>query len=235
MGSLCHLQEIFPTQESNQGLLHYRQILYQLSYQGSPSRFLDGKYFLSWMFCLATDFQVIVSSSFSSWDLHRVFSDHRQTCSLRYILTHRKTYIETPTLRCSLGGHSTNIQEVKHVQNWCFQIMVLEKTLERPLDSKEIKPVNPKGNQPRIFIGRTGAEAQAPILWPPDVKRWLIGKDPDAGNDRGQEEKEAIGREMVGWHHQLNEHEFEQTPGDGEGQGNLACCSSWGHKELDTT
>ena len=96
---------------------------------------------------------------------------------------------------------------------------------------KEIKPVNPKGNQPWIFILRTDAEAEAPILWPPDEKSWLIGEDPDAGKDWGQEEKGATEDEMVGWHHQLNGHEFEQTLGDGEGQGSLVCCSPWGCKE----
>ena len=97
-----------------------------------------------------------------------------------------------------------------------------------PLDNKEIKPVNPKGNQPWIFIGRTAAEA--PILWPPDAKSWLIRKDFDARKDWGHEEKEATEDKMVGWHHQLKGHEFEQTLGDGEGQGSLACYSSWGYK-----
>ena len=108
--------------------------------------------------------------------------------------------------------------------------MVLEKTLESPLDCKEIKPVNPKGNQSWIFIGRTAAEAEAeaPVLWPPDVKSQLIGKDPDPGKDWGQEEKGATEDEMVGWHHRRNGHEFEQTPGDSEGQGSLVCCSPWG-------
>ena len=96
-------------------------------------------------------------------------------------------------------------------------------------------PVHPKGNQPWIFIGRTDGEAEIPILWPPDVKNWLSGKDPDAGKDWRQEEKGTTEDEMVGWHHRLNGHQFEQTPGDGEGQGSLACCSSWDHKELDTT
>ena len=114
-----------------------------------------------------------------------------------------------------------------------LSIVVLEKTLESPLDSKEIKPVNPKGNQPWTFIGRTDAEA--PILWPPDAKSWLIGKDPDAGKDWGQEEKGVTEDEMVGWHHRLNEHEFEQTLGDSEGQGSLARCSLRAHKELGTT
>ena len=100
-------------------------------------------------------------------------------------------------------------------KNWCFWIVVLEKTLESPLDST-IKSVNVKGNQPWIFIGRTDAEAEAPILWPPDVKKWLIGKDPDAGKDWGQKEKEGTKDMMVGWHHRLNGCEFEQTQGDGE-------------------
>ena len=121
------------------------------------------------------------------------------------------------------------------LKNWCFRTVVLEKTLESPLESKEIKPVNPKGNQSSIFIGRTNAKAEAPILWPPDVKNWLIWKDPDSGKDWRHEEKGMTEDEMVGWHHQLDGHEFEQAPGVGDGQGSLACCSSWGHKELDMT
>ena len=100
--------------------------------------------------------------------------------------------------------------------NWCFWTVVLEKTLESPLDCKEIKPVNPKGNQPWIFIGKTDAGAEAPILWPPDVKSWLIGKDPDAGKDWRQEEKGMEEDEMIGWHHQPDGHEFEQAPGVGD-------------------
>ena len=118
-------------------------------------------------------------------------------------------------------------------KNWCFQIVVLEKPLESLLDSKAIKPVNPKGNQPSIFTGRTDAEA--PILWPPDAKSQLIGKDSDAGKDWRQEEKGKTEDNTVGWHHQLNGHEFEQTPGDREGQGSLVCCRPWGHEESDTT
>ena len=120
-------------------------------------------------------------------------------------------------------------------KNWCFQIMVLEKTLKSPLDCKEIKPVHPKGNQPWIFTGRTDAKAEAPTLWPPDVKSRLIGKDPDAGKDWGQEEKGTAEDEMVGWHHWLNGHEFEQAQGDSEGQGSPPCCSPWGCKESDST
>ena len=110
--------------------------------------------------------------------------------------------------------------------------VVLEKTLESCLNSKEIKPVNSKGNQPWIVTGRT--EAEAPIFWPPDAKSQLTGKDPDAGKVWGQEEKGATEDETVGWHHWLNGHEFWQTLGDGEGQGSLACCSPWGHKESGT-
>ena len=102
-----------------------------------------------------------------------------------------------------------------------------------PLDCKEIQPVSPKGNQSWIFIGRTDAEA--PILWPPDAKKWLNWKDPDAGKDWGQKEKGNTGDEMVGWHHQLDGHDFEQALGFGDGQKSLACYSLWGHKELDTT
>ena len=119
------------------------------------------------------------------------------------------------------------------LKNWCFWTAVLEKTLESPLDCKEIKGVNSKGHQHWIFIGSTDAEA--PILWPSDVKSQLTGKDPDAGKDWGQEEEGVTNDEMVGWHHRLNGYEFEQTPGDSEGQGSLAWCSSWGHKEVDTT
>ena len=118
-------------------------------------------------------------------------------------------------------------------KNWCSRTVVFEKTLKSPLDSKEIKLVNPKGNQPWLFIVKIDAEA--PILWPPDSTSWLIGKDPDAGKDWGQKEKVAAEDEMVGWHHWLSGHEFESAPGDGEGQGRLVCCSPWGLKESDTT
>ena len=120
------------------------------------------------------------------------------------------------------------------LKNWCFWTVVLE-TLESPLDCKEIQPVHPKGNQFWIFIGRTDAEAETPILWPPDAKNWLIAKDPNAGKVWRWEEKGTTEGKMVGWHHWLDGHEFEQAPGVGDGQGSLACCSPWGCKELDTT
>ena len=118
------------------------------------------------------------------------------------------------------------------LKNWCFWIVVLVKTLKSSLGCKDIKPINPKGNQSWILIRSTDAEA--PILWPPDAKSHLIAKDTDAGKDWGQEQR-VKKDEMIGWHHWLNGHEFEQTPGDSKGQGSLACWSPWGHKEWDTT
>ena len=111
---------------------------------------------------------------------------------------------------------------------------MLEKTLEGPLDCKETKSVNPKGNQSWISTGRTDAEVEALIFWPSDEKSWLIGKDPDSG-ENWRQEKGMTEDEMIGWHHRLNEHEFEQAPGDGEGQGSLVCCSPWGLKESEMT
>ena len=118
------------------------------------------------------------------------------------------------------------------LKNWCFWTVVLEKTLESPLDCKEIQPVYPKGDQSWVSIGRTDAEAETPILWPPDVKSW---KNPDAGADWGQEEKGMTEDEMVGWHHRLDGRGSEWTPGVGDGQGGLACCGSQGRKESDMT
>ena len=133
-----------------------------------------------------------------------------------------------------------HIRELDHKEiwvpkNWNFQIVVLEKTLENPLDCKKLKPVNPKGNQPWIFIGRTIVEAEALVFWPPDAKNQFIGKDPDAGKDWRQKEKGVAKDEMVRWHHWLNGPEFEQTPGDSGGQRSLTCYNPWGWKELDTT
>ena len=121
------------------------------------------------------------------------------------------------------------------LKNWCFWTVVLEKTLESPLDCKEIQLVHPKGNQPWIFIGRNDAKAETPILWPPDTKSRLIGKDPDVGKDLGQKGKGVTEDEMAAWYLWLNGCEFEQTLGDSEGQGSLVCYSPWGHKESDMT
>ena len=120
-------------------------------------------------------------------------------------------------------------------KNWCFWTVVLEKTLESPLDCKEIQPVLSEGDQPWDFFGRNDAKAETPVLWPPHAKSWLIGKDSDAGRDWGQEEKGTTEDEMAGWHHWLDGCESEWTLGVGDGQGGLACCSSWGHKESDMT
>ena len=120
-------------------------------------------------------------------------------------------------------------------KNWCFWTVVLEKTLESPLDYKEIQPVHSKGDQSWVFIGRNDAEDETPILWLPHVKSWLFGKDSDAGRDWGQKEKGRTEDEMAGWHHRLDGHEFGWTPGVGDGQGGLVCCDSWGRKESDMT
>ena len=127
-----------------------------------------------------------------------------------------------------------NYQESWVWMNWCFWTVVLEKTLESPLDCKGIQPVHSIGNQSWIFIGRTDAEVETPILWPPHVKSWLIGKDPDAGRDWRQK-KGAAEDEMVGWHHWFNGYDFEQTPGDSEGQVSFSSCCPWGGKESDMT
>ena len=121
------------------------------------------------------------------------------------------------------------------LKNWCFWTEVLDKTLESPLDCKEIQLIHPKGNQSWISIGRTEAEAETPILWLPDAKKWLVGKDPNASKDWRQEEKGTTEDKIVGWLHWLDGHEFHQALGVGNGQGSLACCSPWGHKESDVT
>ena len=121
------------------------------------------------------------------------------------------------------------------LKNWCFWTVVLEKTLESPLDFKEIQPVHSEGDQPWDFFGRNDAKAEIPVRWPPHEKSWLIGKDSDAGRDWGQAEKGTTEEEMAGWHHWLNARESRWTPGVGDGQGGLACCDTWGGKESDTT
>ena len=132
-------------------------------------------------------------------------------------------------------GCEMDCEESWALRNWCFWTVVLEKTLESPLDCKEIQPVHSEGDQSWDFFWRNDAEAETPVLWPPHAKSWLIGKDSDAGRDRGQEEKGTTEDEMAGWHHWLNGRESEWTPGVGDGQGGLVCCDSWGCKESDTT
>ena len=121
------------------------------------------------------------------------------------------------------------------LRSWCFWTVVLQKTLESPLDCKEIQPVLSEGDQSWVFFGRNDAKAETPVLWPAHAKSWVIGKDSDAGRDWGQEEKGITEDEMAGWHPWLDRRESEWTPGVGDGQGGLACCDSWGHKESDTT
>ena len=157
----------------------------------------------------------------------------------------RTAYPKVKTSLCDKSPYSqsygfpsshTQMWELDHREGWAMLLncVVLEMTLESPSDCKEIKPTNPKWNQAWTFIGRTDTKAEAPIRWSPDVKNPLIGNDPDAGKDRGQENGMTEDK-MVGWHHRLNGHEFEQTPGDNEGQGSLVCCSPCGHKVSNTT
>ena len=155
----------------------------------------------------------------------------------QHIKKQRHHFADQDPYSQSYGFSSRHVQmwELDHKEgwvpkNWCFRIVVLKKALESSLDCKKIKSVYPKGNQAWIFIGRTDAEAEALILWPPDEKSWLIGKDPDVRKDWGQEEKGKTEDEMVGRHHRLNGYKFEQTLWDSEGQGSLACCSAWGRR-----
>ena len=162
------------------------------------------------------------------------------TLTLQHIKKQRHYFANKGPSSQSYGFSSSHVwiweldyKESWVLKNWCFWTMVL-KTLESPLDYKEIQPVHPKGNQSWIFIGRTDVEAETPILWPLNAKNWLIWKDLDAGKDWRQKEV-TTEDEMVGWHHQLKGLEFEQGLGIGDGKGSLVCCSSWGSKESDTT
>ena len=162
-----------------------------------------------------------------------LFLGRKAMTNLNSSIKKQKHYFDINGLYCQSYGFSSShiwMWELDNkkdwgLKNWCLQTVVLEKTLESPLGNKEIKPLNPKGNQPQIFIGRTDAEAEALIIWPPDAKNQLVGKKPDSGRDWRQEEKGRTEAEMVGCHHRLNRHEFEQTLGNSEGQGSLVCCS----------
>ena len=183
----------------------------------------------------------LLSSDCSHKTKRGLLLGRKATTNLHGVLKSRYHFANKGPYSQSSGFSSGHVQmwELDYkrwaLKNWCFWISVMEKTPESSLDSKEIKPVNPKGNQPWIFIGRTNVEAEAPIPWSLDAISQLTGKDPDAGKDQRQEEKGTTEGDMVGWHHQLNGQEFEQTLGDGEGQGSLACWSPWGCKELDVT
>ena len=165
-------------------------------------------------------------------------SDDKPRSSIK---KHRHHFVNKSTCSQSYGFFSCHVwmweldyKESWAPKNWCFRTVMLEKTLESPLDCKEIQSVYPKGSQSWISIGSTDTEAEAQILWSPEVKSWLIWKDPDASKYWREEEKGMTEDEMVGWHHWLYGHEFEQGPGIGEGQGSLSCCSPWGRKQLDT-
>ena len=162
----------------------------------------------------------------------------KDACFLKEKLwpTLKSRHITLPTKVClvkaSFSSSHVRMSELDYKEswapkNWCFWTVVLEKTLESPLDCKEVQPVHPKRNQSWIFTGRTDAETEIPILWLPDGKNWLLGKDRDSGKDLRQEEEGVTEDEMVGWHHQLDRHEIEQSPGAGDAQGSLACCSPW--------
>ena len=169
-------------------------------------------------------------------------SIHYHWKNLEHIKKQRHYFTNKGPFSQSYGFYSSHVwmweldyKESWAPKNWCFWTVVLEKILETLLDCKEIQPVHPKGNKSWIFIGRTDVEAETPIIWQPDAKKWLVGKDPDSWTDWRQEEKGATEDEMVGWHHWLNGHEFEQALDVGNGHGRLMCCSLWGHKGSDTT
>ena len=176
------------------------------------------------------------------WSL-KLLAPWKETDKPREHVKKQRHYFANKDLSSQTYGFSSShvwMWELDHkeswaLKDWCFWTVVLENTLESLMDCKEIQPVHLKGNQSWIFIERTDAEAETLILWPPDAKNWLIGKEPNAGKDWRWEEKGATEEETVGWHPWLNGLQFEQTLGDGEGQGSLVCCSPWGHKELDTT
>ena len=162
----------------------------------------------------------------------------KDACSLEEKLWQPRQHIKKQRHYFANRGPSSQSYGFSSCHVWMWELdykerwaVVLEKTLASPLNCKEIQPVHPKGNQSWVFIGRTDAEAEASILWPPDAKNWLIGKDPGAGKDWRQEEKGMTEDEMVAWHHWLDGHEFDQAPGVGDGQRSLACCSPWGCKE----
>ena len=184
-----------------------------------------------------------VAISFSRWSSQP--RDQTQVSHIggrRFNLWATREANESISTHQSYGFSSSHvwIWELDHkkgwaAKNWCFWTVVLEKTLESPLERKEIKPVNPKGNLSWLLIGRTDAKVETPILWPHDGKNWLIWKGPDAGKEWKQEEKGMTEDEIVGWYHWLDGHEFEQAPGVGDGQGGLACYSPWSCKESDMT
>ena len=196
-----------------------------------------GKQWKQWQTIFFFDSKITADGDWSHEIKRHLLLGRKAITNLDSILKSRDYFANKGLSSQSYGFSSSHVwmlgldyKESWASKNWCFWTVVLEKTLESPLHFKEIKPVSPKGNQSWIFIGRTDAEAETPIRWPPDAKSWLIGKGPDAGKDWRQDEKGMTEDEMVGWHHRLDGHEFEQALGVGDGQGGLACCSPWGHR-----
>ena len=176
----------------------------------------------------------------SCWGLESNISFLFTWNSKAFLNEHIALSIKVHIVKLRFFREPVQMWELDHKEGWeptkrCCWTVVLDKTLESPLDCKEIQPVHSREDQPWVFFGRNDAKAETPVLWPPHANNWLIGKDPDAGRDWGQEEKGTTEDEMGGWHHWLNGREFEWSPGDGDGQGGLVCCDSWGCKESDTT
>ena len=196
-----------------------------------------GKYWKQWLTLFWGGSKITVNGNCSLGIKRHLLLGRKAMTNLDSIKKQRHYFANKGPSSQSYGFSSSHVwmweldyKKSWALKSWCFWTVVLEKTLESPLDSKEIQPVYPKGNQSWIFIGRTDAEVETPILWPPDVKNWFLGKDPDAGRDWGQEETGTTEDEMAGWHHWLNGRESEWTLGVGDGQGGLACCSPWGCK-----
>ena len=164
----------------------------------------------------------------------KVMTNLDSICKSRDITLPTKVHLVKMFFPVVIWMWELDCEENWALKNWCFWTVVLEKTLESPMDCKEIQPVS-EGDQSWVFFGKNDAKAETSVLWPPHAKSWLIGKDSDAGRDWGQEKKRTTEDEMAGWHHWLDGHESEWTPGVGDGQGGLAHCNSWGHKELDMT
>ena len=192
-----------------------------------------GKQWKQWEIFLGGGSKITVDGDYSHEIKRHLLLERKTRTNLNSILRSRD--VTLPTMVCGFSSSHVwmwelDCKESWALKNWCFWTVMLEKTLESPLDCKEIQPVHPKGNQSWIFIGRTDVEAEAPILWPSDAKNQLIGRDPDAGENGRREKKGMTEDELVGWHHWLNGHEFEQVLGVGDEQGSLACCSPWGRK-----
>ena len=193
--------------------------------------------------------QTLFSSAPKSLQVVTAAMKLKDACSWKKSYDQPRQHVKKQTLLCQQrsilsslwfsSGHvwmwELDCEESWAPKNWCFWTVVLAKTLESPLDCKEVQPVHSEGDQPWDFFGRNDAKAETPVLWPPHVKSWLIGKDSDAGRDWGQGQKGTTEDEMGGWHHCLDGRESEWTPGVGDGQGGLACCDSWGCKESDMT